>query len=364
MPIEKGRRNHADHTQLLRSGNAGGRYDLLQKKGSAVLGGGCWLNMGHTTLTRAIDLSALLSHAVEEREDRFVIGAMTTLRAFETHPGLNAFFHGAPGRAVESIVGVQFRNCATVGGSVCGRFGFSDVLTLLLTLDCEVELFHAGVMPLAEFVERKEKDILKAVILHKTTRRVAIRSVRRNANDFPVLVCAVAERDGICRAAVGARPNKAKLVTAEVPAGGEADFAAHVTEGMTFLAPTCGAARNTAPICPGAAGPLSERTAGRECAMEVKLTLNGRPVTAEVAPDLLLLDFVRDHGCLSVKRGCETAGCGLCTVMLDRTPVLSCQTLAVRANGRSVTTLGGPSGGGEGVRHVPGRRGRRAVWVL
>lgn len=75
--------------------------------------------------------------------------------------------------------------------------------------------------------------------------------------------------------------------------------------------------------------------------MEMKLTLNGSPVADEVAPDLLLLDFVRSHGCHSVKRGCETAGCGLCTVLLDGTPVLSCQTLAVRANGRVVTTLEG-----------------------
>lgn len=75
--------------------------------------------------------------------------------------------------------------------------------------------------------------------------------------------------------------------------------------------------------------------------MEIKLNLNGKAVSGDVAPDLPLLDFVRDHGCLSVKRGCETAGCGLCTVLLDGTPVLSCQTLAVRANGRSVTTLEG-----------------------
>ena len=51
--------------------------------------------------------------------------------------------------------------------------------------------------------------------------------------------------------------------------------------------------------------------------MQITLTLNGRRVTDEVAPDLLLLDFVRAHGCASVKRGCETANCGLCTVLLD-----------------------------------------------
>ena len=75
--------------------------------------------------------------------------------------------------------------------------------------------------------------------------------------------------------------------------------------------------------------------------MEIKLTLNGKAVTADVAPDLLLLDFVRDRGCLSVKRGCETANCGLCTVLMDGRPILSCSTLAVRAAGHHVQTLEG-----------------------
>lgn len=75
--------------------------------------------------------------------------------------------------------------------------------------------------------------------------------------------------------------------------------------------------------------------------MEIKLTLNGKKITASVEPDMVLLDFCREHYCKSVKRGCETSNCGLCTVWLDGTPVLSCNTLAVRANGRSVTTLEG-----------------------
>ena len=55
----------------------------------------------------------------------------------------------------------------------------------------------------------------------------------------------------------------------------------------------------------------------------------------------MLLDLVRSLGCKSVKRGCETANCGLCTVFLDEKPVLSCSVLAARVNGRSVTTLEG-----------------------
>ena len=67
--------------------------------------------------------------------------------------------------------------------------------------------------------------------------------------------------------------------------------------------------------------------------MEIKLTLNGRVVTASVQADTLLLDFLRSQGCLSVKRGCETANCGLCTVLMDGKPVLSCSVLAARAEG-------------------------------
>lgn len=75
--------------------------------------------------------------------------------------------------------------------------------------------------------------------------------------------------------------------------------------------------------------------------MEIQLKLNGRPVQASVEADTLLIDFVRAHGCASVKRGCETANCGLCTVLLDGKPVLSCSVLAARAAGHEVQTLEG-----------------------
>lgn len=75
--------------------------------------------------------------------------------------------------------------------------------------------------------------------------------------------------------------------------------------------------------------------------MEINLNLNGRAVSASVRPDMLLLDFLRDQGCYSVKRGCETSNCGACTVLLDGRPVLSCSVLAVRADGRTVQTLEG-----------------------
>ena len=75
--------------------------------------------------------------------------------------------------------------------------------------------------------------------------------------------------------------------------------------------------------------------------MEIKLNLNGRTVTDHIDAGLLLIDFLRDHGCLSVKRGCETSNCGLCTVLMDGKPILSCSMLAARADGHSIQTLEG-----------------------
>jgi len=75
--------------------------------------------------------------------------------------------------------------------------------------------------------------------------------------------------------------------------------------------------------------------------MEIKLKLNGKVVVDHIEADVLLIDFLRSHGCLSVKRGCETSNCGLCTVLMNDKPVLSCSMLAVRANGASITTLEG-----------------------
>lgn len=75
--------------------------------------------------------------------------------------------------------------------------------------------------------------------------------------------------------------------------------------------------------------------------MEITLTLNGKKLTRMVEADTVLLDFLRKEGCYSVKRGCDTTNCGLCTVFMDDKPVLSCAILAARAAGRSIVTMEG-----------------------
>ncbi len=75
--------------------------------------------------------------------------------------------------------------------------------------------------------------------------------------------------------------------------------------------------------------------------MQINMILNGKRIQAQAEPDEFLIDFVRKQGCLSVKRGCETSNCGLCTVFLEDKPVLSCSVLALRAEGKRVVTLEG-----------------------
>lgn len=75
--------------------------------------------------------------------------------------------------------------------------------------------------------------------------------------------------------------------------------------------------------------------------MEIKFTLNDKKIVKTVEADSLLIDVVRDLGCLSVKRGCDTSNCGLCTVFVNDKPVLSCSMLAARVDGQKVTTLEG-----------------------
>lgn len=75
--------------------------------------------------------------------------------------------------------------------------------------------------------------------------------------------------------------------------------------------------------------------------MELHFKLNGKPVEALVKADTILLDLLREKGCYSVKRGCDTTGCGLCTVLIDGKPCLSCAVLAARVEGQEIVTLEG-----------------------
>ncbi len=233
-------------------------YLLAQKRNNVILGGMLWLNMQTRNVNTAIDLCDLGLDKIEETGDSFALGAMVTLRDLELHEGLNALTDGAMAASVKHIVGVQFRNLATLGGSLWGRFGFSDVLTIFEVLGAKVELYGRGVMDIAEFaaLPRGTRDLLVRVIVPKDGRRVAYQTVRNTATDFPTLAVAISVQEGRVLCAVGARPGKAKLYTdAEgILAGGvteesAAAFGAYIAKTADFESNLRGSAAYRERIC-------------------------------------------------------------------------------------------------------------------
>ena len=201
-------------------------WTLNQKKSNRILAGNMWLRLSTLNFDTLIDLSALKLDQIEETPDHFVIGAMVPLRELELSPSLSATFCGTIKEAVRNIVGTQFRNTATIGGSIWGRFGFSDILTLLLALDTEVCLYKAGTIPLSEFIAMPyDRDILTHVIIHKNLQAAAYQTLRNQSTDFPVIACALAKTTDAYRLAIGARPGKAVLYTA-AELSTESDFTA------------------------------------------------------------------------------------------------------------------------------------------
>lgn len=188
-------------------------YKLNQSRSNQIIGGMCWVKMQDKSVHTAIDMSNLGLDTIEEFDDCFKIGAMTTLRALETNEGIMECFGNGISESLCHIVGVQFRNCATVGASVFMRFPFSDVVTALLALDAQVQLHQKGIVSLEDFAKMPfDRDILTHIILKKQNIKMKYLSLRNSYTDFPVLAVAVSQTENGVQACVGARPQRAELV--------------------------------------------------------------------------------------------------------------------------------------------------------
>ncbi|MDY4690828.1 FAD binding domain-containing protein [Atopobiaceae bacterium SGI.236] len=189
-------------------------YELLQEtRGATVIGGMMWLRLASRIAPMGIDLSRCGLDRIEHEGGEWRIGAMVTLERLSAHAGFAEATHGCFTQGVRDIVGAQFRNLATVGGSVYARMGFSDILTALLPLDCDVELVGAGRVGLAEFAAKgAPKDVLTHVVVRDHDYRARFESVRNSATDFSAVNACAALWDGRWRVAVGARPSRATLV--------------------------------------------------------------------------------------------------------------------------------------------------------
>lgn len=185
---------------------------LIRRRNNAVIGGSAFLRLGSKKIDTAVDLSKLELNFIKDEDDYIEIGAFTTFREVEISPLLFNSFNGVISNSVRNIIGVQFRNIVTVGASVFSKYGFSDLITALLALDTEVELYKAGRMSLDEFLKRPyETDILTRVFIKKNHRKASYQHLRNSVSDYSILNVAVSRLDNQWTVAVGARPQKAVI---------------------------------------------------------------------------------------------------------------------------------------------------------
>lgn len=187
-------------------------YELLCSEGAAIIGGGAFLNLGDKEISKAIDIGALGLDYIKEDTARIELGAAATLRDIEISPIIQKNFDGVLAKTAASIIGIQLRNIATIGGTVFGKYGFSDMLTSLLALDARVELFKNGSMSLEAFLSSDiQKDIVLNITIEKKVAKAAYEGIRKVSTDFSILNAAAAVVEGKLRLCIGGRPGRSKL---------------------------------------------------------------------------------------------------------------------------------------------------------
>lgn len=188
-------------------------YSILNKrKTNQVIGGSAFLRMGKKRIGTGIELSNLNLDYIKEDEDYVEIGSMNTFRTLETSSIIKNNFGRLIEDSVKDIIGIQFRNVVTIGATVFSKYGFSDLIVALLSLDTEVELYKAGRISLEEFLNRDyEKDLLIKVYIKKTNKNASYKSLRNAKSDYPILNVSVSKHMGRFKLCVGARPQKATI---------------------------------------------------------------------------------------------------------------------------------------------------------
>lgn len=245
---------------------------------ATVLDGMMWLRLQDRTIPYAIDLSSAGLDYVRHEDGKICVGAMATIEEAREDAVLAHLTSGAFAEATEGIVGTQFRNQATVGGSVFSRMGFSDILACLLPFDATVTLAEAGTMPLAAFARMGTvHDVLEEVALDEKPAHAAFESVRLSATDFSALnVCAVWQ-DGSWRLAIGSLPKRAQLVDlsslalSEKPAADVLDEVVKLVAALPFGSDMRGSADWRRAAAPALARRAIERAAAKPLSSETAL---------------------------------------------------------------------------------------------
>ena len=191
-------------------------YQKLQEDPkNVILAGGLWIKKMGQNYNALIDISTLGLNKISETKDEVIVGSMVTQRDFENSEIIKSLYGGAIAFAVREVMGVNFRNMATIGGSIMGRYPFSDVITGLLAYDVNLEFYPKQTLSLEDYLNYKGKlnAILIAIHIKKGNGKGFFKKVKTTALDFPIVNIAVSKVDDAYRIVVGARPMVAQLAT-------------------------------------------------------------------------------------------------------------------------------------------------------
>ncbi len=189
-------------------------YDvLISDSHNAILGGGLWLKKGNSPINVLIDISHLGLDKISETKDSIDIGACVSQREIEQSTALQHLAGGIVSLGAGSIMGVPFRNMATIGGSVAGKYPFSDLITPLLALDTTLVFYPNKEISLAEYLSSREKlGILVSIRIKKEPLAGYFKKVEVTALDYPIVNIAISkDSKNKYRIVVGSRPAVASL---------------------------------------------------------------------------------------------------------------------------------------------------------
>lgn len=211
---------------------------LISKKSARLVGGGCFLRMGNRRIGLAIDLSQAGLDYIKDLGSEIEIGAMTSLRDFETSEILKENYGSIIGDSVKHIIGVQLRNIATIGATVFSKYGFSDPIVALLALNADIYLHNGGRITLENFLneENRRRDILEKIIISKDIAVSSFQTIRNSAVDYAILSVAVSKINNKYRISIGARPREATLAYNAMEYLNEVDITDETASEAGFMA--------------------------------------------------------------------------------------------------------------------------------
>ena len=186
---------------------------LNENPKNAIIAGGLWMKKTGLQYETLIDLSNLQLSEIKEDDSFIYVGSMVSLRDFENSPIVNKLFNGVTAFGVREVLGPAFRNSATIGGSIFGRYPFSDVIASLLPLDVELKFYPEQKMSLEEYLNYRGKlnSILVEIKIKKELGKAYFKKVKTTALDFPLINFSIVKRNNKHYIAVGYRPMVAAL---------------------------------------------------------------------------------------------------------------------------------------------------------